>query len=117
MRSLGAISSNVLGEGDRQRRDLLNGRRRATPWSCACGYGRGLDETGSRALDAKPVLVLANHIGDLEVLEEAIRIARPGPCRPVDKSPERCDYNRFPGEFCDKFITGSENSADSALSA
>jgi hypothetical protein len=37
---------------------------------------RGLDETESRALDARLVLVLANHIGDLEVLEEAIRIAK-----------------------------------------
>ncbi|HXL67491.1 MAG TPA: DUF2783 domain-containing protein [Xanthobacteraceae bacterium] len=37
---------------------------------------RGLDERESRALDARLVLILANHIGDLELLEEAIRIAQ-----------------------------------------
>jgi uncharacterized protein DUF2783 len=37
---------------------------------------RDLDEKESRALDAKLVLVLANHIGDLDVLEEAIRLAK-----------------------------------------
>jgi hypothetical protein len=37
---------------------------------------RGLDESESRDLDARLVLILANHIGDLEVLEEAIRIAK-----------------------------------------
>lgn len=36
---------------------------------------RGLDERASRALDARLVLILANHIGDLEVVEEAIRLA------------------------------------------
>jgi hypothetical protein len=37
---------------------------------------RGLDEGESRGLDARLVLILANHIGDLEVLEEAVRIAK-----------------------------------------
>jgi hypothetical protein len=37
---------------------------------------RGLDERASRSLDARLVLIFANHIGDLGVLEEAIRLAK-----------------------------------------
>ncbi len=37
---------------------------------------RDLDEAASRRLDAALVLLLANHIGDTSVLEEAIRLAR-----------------------------------------
>jgi hypothetical protein len=37
---------------------------------------RDLDEAASRRLDAKLVLILANHIGDQEVLREAIALAR-----------------------------------------
>ena len=37
---------------------------------------RGLDEAASRRLNAKLILLLANHIGDAEVVEEAIAIAR-----------------------------------------
>lgn len=37
---------------------------------------RELDDTDSRKLMAKLVLLLANHIGDREVLSEAIRLAR-----------------------------------------
>lgn len=37
---------------------------------------RGLDEAASRRLNAKLILLLANHIGDAEVVEEAIVIAR-----------------------------------------
>ena len=36
---------------------------------------RGLSETQSADLDAALVLVLANHIGDLDVLREAIVLA------------------------------------------
>lgn len=36
---------------------------------------RGLDDAASRRLDAKLVLMLANHIGDAEVLREAIALA------------------------------------------
>lgn len=36
----------------------------------------GLDEAASHALNARLVLLLANHIGDLDVIDEAIRIAR-----------------------------------------
>ena len=39
---------------------------------------RGLDDAASRKLDAKLVLLLANHVGDLEVLREAIAAARGG---------------------------------------
>jgi len=37
---------------------------------------RGLSETQSADLDAALVLVLANHIGDLDVLCEAIALAK-----------------------------------------
>lgn len=37
---------------------------------------RGLDAAASRKLDAKLVLILANHVGDAGVLAEALRIAR-----------------------------------------
>jgi hypothetical protein len=38
----------------------------------------GLDEPRSAALNARLVLLLANHIGDLEALREAIELARDG---------------------------------------
>ena len=37
---------------------------------------RGLSEAESADLDATLVLVLANHIGDIEVLREAIALAK-----------------------------------------
>ncbi len=37
---------------------------------------RDLDEAESRKLSAKLILLLANHIGDPEVLEEALAVAR-----------------------------------------
>jgi Protein of unknown function (DUF2783) len=37
---------------------------------------RGLNEAQSADLDAALVLILANHIGDLDVLREAIALAR-----------------------------------------
>jgi hypothetical protein len=37
---------------------------------------RGLSEPEAAALDAKLALILANHIGDLDVLNEAIALAR-----------------------------------------
>ena len=39
---------------------------------------RGLSDENSAALDAALVLVLANHIGDIDVLREAIALARRG---------------------------------------
>ena len=36
---------------------------------------RGLDEAASRRLDAKLVILLANHIGDGAVLREAVTLA------------------------------------------
>ncbi len=38
-----------------------------------------LDEAQSAAANARLVLLLANHIGDLDVLAEAIRLAAPNP--------------------------------------
>lgn len=37
----------------------------------------GLDEADSAALNARLVLILANHIGDRAVLAEALRLAAP----------------------------------------
>ena len=37
---------------------------------------RGLDDEQSRLLNARLILLLANHIGDLDVLREAMRLAR-----------------------------------------
>ena len=39
---------------------------------------RNLDETESHALNARLILLLANHIGDLRVLREALAAARLG---------------------------------------
>ena len=37
---------------------------------------RGLSEEAAAALDTRLVLILANHIGDLDVLKEAIALAK-----------------------------------------
>lgn len=37
---------------------------------------RGLDEEQSATLDAALVLILANHVGDLDVLREAIALGK-----------------------------------------
>jgi len=37
---------------------------------------RGLPEAEAAALDARLVLILANHIGDINVLKEAITLAK-----------------------------------------
>ena len=37
---------------------------------------RGLSQDEAAALDAKLVLILANHIGDIDVLKEAIVLAK-----------------------------------------
>jgi hypothetical protein len=42
---------------------------------------RDLDEEQSRRVNAKLILLLANHIGDPEVLAEAMQIARRGDAR------------------------------------
>ena len=38
---------------------------------------KGLDDDACRAFDARLILLLANHVGDLSVLREALRLARP----------------------------------------
>ena len=37
---------------------------------------RGLSDAAAAALDARLLLILANHIGDLDVVREAIALAR-----------------------------------------
>jgi hypothetical protein len=39
---------------------------------------RGLSEAAAAELDAKLVLILANHVGDLDILKEAIELAKRG---------------------------------------
>ena len=39
---------------------------------------RGLSEEAAAALDAKLVLILANHIGDIDVLKQAVALAKEG---------------------------------------
>jgi len=39
---------------------------------------RGLDDAASQALNARLILLLANHIGSRDVLEHALRLARAG---------------------------------------
>jgi hypothetical protein len=39
---------------------------------------RGLDDEQSAMVNARLILLLANHIGDIAVLREAMRIARAG---------------------------------------
>ena len=43
----------------------------------------GLDDDASAALNARLVLLLANHIGDLETLREALAVARGTLSRPA----------------------------------
>uniref|UniRef100_Q07T68 DUF2783 domain-containing protein n=1 Tax=Rhodopseudomonas palustris (strain BisA53) TaxID=316055 RepID=Q07T68_RHOP5 len=48
---------------------------------------RGLDDEASAALDAALVLILANHIGDLALLSEAVALAkRAVGARPPEKT-------------------------------
>lgn len=49
---------------------------------------RGLDDTQSQLMNARLVLLLANHIGDLRVLREALALARPPGVEPVGGSVE-----------------------------
>lgn len=49
---------------------------------------RGLTEDQSEIANAKLILVLANHIGDLEVLGQAMQIAR-GDASPPHPEPAR----------------------------
>jgi hypothetical protein len=37
---------------------------------------RDLSDTESRHLNARLILILANHVGDMELLTEALRLAR-----------------------------------------
>jgi hypothetical protein len=43
---------------------------------------RGCDAAASAALNARLVLILANHIGDIDVLREAIALAEAGTASP-----------------------------------
>jgi len=44
---------------------------------------RGLSEAESHALNARLLLVLANHVGDRAVLDQAMALARDGAAQPA----------------------------------
>jgi Protein of unknown function (DUF2783) len=44
---------------------------------------RGLSEAGSHALNARLVLILANHVGEMVVLRQALDLAKAAPTPPV----------------------------------
>lgn len=46
----------------------------------------GLSDEQSRMLDAAIVLILANHIGDRDVITEAVAIARKAVCDPASET-------------------------------
>jgi hypothetical protein len=61
---------------------LLTDNRFANPdavYTAIIDAHRGLSEAESGELNARLVLILANHIGDAEVLAEALTLARGGP--------------------------------------
>lgn len=45
-------------------------------YRCIVEAHRGLSDTQSAALDTALVLILANHIGDIEVLKDALALAK-----------------------------------------
>jgi hypothetical protein len=47
----------------------------------------GLSDAASGALNARLILLLANHIGDLEVIAKALRVARASLDAEVDAGP------------------------------
>lgn len=58
---------------------LITSSRFADPdaaYTALADAHRGLSEPAASEFDARLVLILANHIGDLEVLREAIALAR-----------------------------------------
>jgi hypothetical protein len=54
------------------------------------GTHRGLSDDASRLLNARLVMLLANHIGDLDVLAQALHAARAGvvPTEPTEPPSE-----------------------------
>jgi Protein of unknown function (DUF2783) len=48
-------------------------------YRCVIEAHRGLSDEASANLDARLILVLANHIGDADVLAEAIALAKASP--------------------------------------
>ncbi len=45
-------------------------------YECLIDMHNGLDTNDSLALSARMILLLSNHIGDLDVIREAARVAR-----------------------------------------
>ena len=51
----------------------------------------GLSDAQSRLVNARLILLLANHVGDLRVLQQALAAARAGvvPARPEESTPQQ----------------------------
>jgi hypothetical protein len=75
--------------GERQRRAYSAGDR---AYEMLVAGHEGLSDAQSELMNARLVLLLANHIGDLRVLQEAIAAARPHAAA-ADVAPhaEACD--------------------------
>lgn len=48
---------------------------------------RDLDDAKSQAVNARLILLLANHIGDFDTLREAMQLARDAAAEPVTAAP------------------------------
>lgn len=48
---------------------------------------RDLDDAQSQAVNARLILLLANHIGDFDTLREAMQLARDAAAEPVTAAP------------------------------
>ena len=64
--------------GEKIRREENFAGRGDDFYEALLGAHDGLDDRGSAALNARLVLLLANHIGDLALLREALQLARAG---------------------------------------
>jgi hypothetical protein len=58
---------------------------------------RDLDEDESRSVNARLILLLANHTGDMEVLREALAVARSGVRQPAAQKRASAESGLAPG--------------------
>src|SRR5688572_10976501 len=77
-RRRGCARSGISANGEDTMARLITASRFADPdgaYVALVEARRGLSADAAAALDARLVLILANHIGDLDVLNEAIDLA------------------------------------------
>jgi hypothetical protein len=73
------IKFRASAHAERVMTKLVTASQLANPdaaYSALAEARRDLSEAEAAALDARLVLILANHVGDLDVLNEAIALAR-----------------------------------------